>query len=171
MNQTGVRFCPRLFAALLIVTLPAAAERDAVTGYWSTGDSIFEIYEQDGTLLGQIRALRSPVYEPGEREGYAGKPRVDSENPDPELRGRPLLGLHMFSDYAYEDGLWQGSIYDPETGNTYQSRMKVNRRGELEIRGYIGMPMFGRTATFQPASRCTDDIIELLDQLPSPPAC
>lgn len=161
----------RLIVLMLVISAPAFADRDAVKGYWSTGDSIFEIYEKDGALYGQIRALNSPTYEPGEREGYDGKPRMDTENPEPGLQSRPLIGLHMFSEYAYEDGRWQGKIYDPATGNTYQSRMKVNGDGELEIRGYVGMPMFGRTAIFPPASNCTPEVVAMLPQLESPPRC
>ncbi len=161
-----------LIAVLLsLITAPSWADREGVIGFWSTGDSIFEVYERDGALYGQIRALSNPVYDPGEREGLDGQPRMDTENPDPALQSRPLLGLHMFSDYAFDGSQWQGVIYDPESGNTYQSQMKINRKGELEIRGYIGMPMFGRTARFEPVSRCTDDIIAMLPQLDSPPSC
>lgn len=161
--------------ALLILLMasaqPAAAERDAVVGYWSTGDSIFEVYQDDDTLYGQIRVLISPTYESGERPGFEGEPRADTENPDEDLRGRPLVGLHMFSEYEYADGRWQGKIYDPESGNTYQSRMTVNDDGQLEIRGYVGMPMFGRTATFPPATSCSDNDQQMIEAADLPISC
>lgn len=155
----------KLLVALILLSSPALADRAAVQGYWSTGTSIFEVYEEDGALYGQIRALTSPIYETGEREGMDGQPRIDTKNPDPALRDRPLIGLHMFSGYQYDDGQWQGKIYDPESGNTYQSNMKVNRKGELEIRGYVGVPMFGRTARFEPISTCSENIVAMLEQL------
>lgn len=161
-----------LSACLLAGMLPVAmADRDDVVGYWSSGTSIFQIYEESGSLFGQIRALREPNYLPGERPGFDGKPRTDAANPDPALQNEAIVGLHMFSEYQYDDGMWQGMIYDPESGNTYQSRMKVNDRGELEIRGYVGMPMFGRTATFAPAESCSEEIVTMLAQIDGPRPC
>ena len=80
------------------------------------------------------------------------------------LRSRTVIGINMLTDYALKDDRWQGKIYDPESGNTYQSRMKRNDDGQLEIRGYIGMPMFGRTAVFEPVSLCTADIRAMLSR-------
>ena len=106
-------------------------------------------------LTGTVVAIRDPFYGPGET-GAEGAPRLDDENPDPALRTRPVVGLSILLDFAWDGRRWQGRIYDPESGNTYQSRLKVNGDGELEIRGYIGSPMFGRTAIFEPASDCPE---------------
>ena len=96
--------------------------------------------------------------------------RRDDNNPEESLRQRTLVGIDMFSDYQYQGGQWQGSIYDPESGNTYQSKMKL-KKGNLEIRGYIGMPMFGRTAVFRPVSSCETFITELLAQIDQQASC
>jgi uncharacterized protein (DUF2147 family) len=150
---------------LLVLGRNAYADSQAVVGFWASNNSIFEISTVDGTLIGEVRALLNPAYLPDENTDRTGQPRTDDNNPDEALRARPLLGLSMFSEYAYEDDLWQGEIYDPESGNTYQSRMKLNRDGNLEIRGYIGMPMFGRTVEFIPMARCTEEIVQMLLQL------
>ncbi|XOV86405.1 MAG: DUF2147 domain-containing protein [Pseudomonadota bacterium] len=160
-----------LLYMLLLLTPGAIADRDDVKGYWATDGSIFEIYEQDGTLLGQVRALREPVYSAEENPDLAGQARMDLNNPDAAQRSRPIMGIHMFSEYEYKGGQWQGKIYDPETGNTYQSKMAVNNEGLLEIRGYIGLPMFGRTAQFLPISTCEPHILEMLPQINQQEAC
>lgn len=149
----------------------AADNRDSVKGYWASPGSIFEVYERDGSLYGQIRVLKDPYYLPEEVPGLSGKPRTDRLNPDPDLQSVPLIGLHMFSAYEFKDGQWQGLIYDPESGKTYKSRMKVNAEGELEIRGYVGVPMFGRTARFLPVESCDEHIVEMLSDLPGVDAC
>jgi uncharacterized protein (DUF2147 family) len=158
--------------SVVLCTLFAAAavanDRTSVVGHWASPGSIFEIYEKDDTLYGQIRVLKEPLYDEGERQGQQ---KVDDLNPDPELKGQPIVGLHMFSEYEYKNGQWQGKIYDPESGNIYQSRMEIARDGTLEIRGYIGIPMFGRTATFLPVSACEPHIIDMLEQLSSVDAC
>lgn len=153
-----------LFICLLISQV-SIANQDAVLGFWASDSSVMEIIREGDTLKGVVRALRNPTYLEEENTGKTGAVRTDDNNPIESLRVRTILGISMFSEYVYDDGLWQGKIYDPESGNTYQSRMKVNRKGDLEIRGYIGMPMFGRTAEFVPLDRCTEAIIAMLPQL------
>jgi uncharacterized protein (DUF2147 family) len=42
-----------------------------------------------------------------------------------------------------------GEILDPESGKTYRARMKLIDGGRrLVIRGYIGLPLFGRSQTW-----------------------
>jgi uncharacterized protein (DUF2147 family) len=152
---------------LMLLSGGVLAEGDNdVIGYWASPTSIFEIQVIDGALQGEVRALLNPLYLPDEDSGgRTGLVRTDDNNPDAELTGRPILGLPMFSEYQLEGGRWRGKIYDPESGNTYQSHMKINGVGDLEIRGYIGMPMFGRTAIFAPVQRCTINILAMTTQL------
>jgi len=126
---------------------------DAVFGLWASEGSIFRTWYEDGTVKGEILALKDPVYTRAESEAKAGQIRLDDKNPDKTLKTRTILGINIFSNYEFKNGQWQGQIYDPESGNTYQSHMKF-KSGQLEIRGYVGMPMFGRTARFKPATGC-----------------
>ena len=158
-----MRFLGGLVLSLISV-VSAADERSTVVGFWASDTSIFEIQLVEDSLQGVVRALRNPNYLEEENTGRTGEPRTDDNNPDESLRTRPILGISMFSEYRFDDQ-WQGKIYDPESGNTYQSLMKINRDKNLEIRGYVGMPMFGRTAEFVPVSRCTEAIVAMLPQL------
>jgi uncharacterized protein (DUF2147 family) len=65
----------------------------------------------------------------------------DERNPDPALRARPIMGLLMIRDFkAAGSGRWTGGkIYDPETGKTYDSKLKVERDGTLKVEGCILM--------------------------------
>ncbi|MBC7867421.1 MAG: DUF2147 domain-containing protein [Gloeobacteraceae cyanobacterium ES-bin-316] len=38
-----------------------------------------------------------------------------------------------------------GKIYDPSSGKTYSCTMKIEGLNTLEIRGYIGISLFGKT--------------------------
>jgi uncharacterized protein (DUF2147 family) len=143
-----------------------AEQNNDVVGFWASPSSIFEIRVIDGSLQGEVRALLNPLYLPDEDSGgRSGLARTDDNNPDTELTQRPILGLTMFSDYQFQGDRWKGKIYDPESGNTYQSHMTRTDAGNLEIRGYVGMPMFGRTATFAPIQRCTPNILAMTTQL------
>jgi uncharacterized protein (DUF2147 family) len=47
------------------------------------------------------------------------------------------------------DGYDGGRILDPANGKTYKSKMSLADGGKkLDVRGYIGMPLFGRTQTW-----------------------
>jgi uncharacterized protein (DUF2147 family) len=85
-----------------------------------------------------------------------GKPLTDSENPDPAKRNRKLEGLEIISGLAYADGKWKGTIYDPESGKTYKSQIKLVNENTLELTGYVGLPMFGITETWKRSSHDKD---------------
>ena len=63
---------------------------------------------------------------------------TDTQNPDPALRGRPLVGLQLLSSFERGRNRWQaGTIYDPESGKTYKSRLRRRDDGMLEVQGCI----------------------------------
>lgn len=150
-----------LFSALFVLGLAHAGEHD-VYGLWSSGDSLLAIEPgEDGSLSMTIIALRDAVYRADENEGVPGEPRRDDRNPDEALRHRPLVGLELLDGYRFGNGRWEGRIYDPESGNTYASRME--RDGpRLKMRGYVAVPMLGRTRYFEPVARCDEAVRELL---------
>lgn len=156
-----------LFLAVmgLMAAAPAviASDESAVFGRWAGDRSILEVRRDGDGLAMVIVAMLEPNYREGEGVGVPGEPRIDINNPNETLRDRPILGLNLLSGYRYDDGRWQGKIYDPESGKVYSSRMTVNDDGELEMRGYIGAPMFGRTAKFMPVERCEAYMIAMLE--------
>ena len=149
----------------LLLSMPVYAEdRDAVFGRWASEGSIIEISEQEGALSARVIALKDPLYLEGEEFGPVGDARRDDLNPEEALRTRPILGVELLSEYGWEDGQWQGRIYDPESGNTYSSKMW--REGDdLHMRGYIGFSLLGRTAVFLPVASCAGNIPQMLESL------
>jgi len=135
--------------SLVALSLPAA---NAVAGKWKTdgGKSLVEITATpEGVLSGRIVWLREPLYlDP--KQGPVGSTKVDRHNPDPALRSKPLLGLRILDGFtATAEGVWEkGTIYDPENGKTYKCRMKLTGPDRLEVRGYIGISLIGRTTVW-----------------------
>lgn len=148
--------------ALVIASAIHAADRDTVFGQWASDGSIIEIAETDNGLSAIVIALNEPTYQEAEDFGPVGAVRRDDLNPEPKLQARHILGIDLLSEYEY-DGKWSGKIYDPESGNTYSSNMQVGRDGRLKMRGYIGVPMFGRTALFEPVSSCKPYIVMMIE--------
>ena len=135
-----------MLAALIAVTLPllaAAVRAETPMGTWETGESHIEIYECGDLLCGRIVALDDPLDEDG-------KPRTDENNPDPALRTRPILGMDLIAGFSREsDARWvDGTIYDPRDGKTYKCKMTLEKEGTLEVRGYVGLSLFGKTVVW-----------------------
>ncbi|MBI9033459.1 MAG: DUF2147 domain-containing protein [Bacteroidales bacterium] len=121
-------------------------EADQILGKWLSQDKEgqFEIYKEQGKYYAKIYWLREPI------DTLTGKPKLDKENPKADLQSRPLIGLQFLNDFEFKgDKLWEdGEIYDPKTGSTYDSYMKLVDSNTLKVRGYIGFSFIGRTAVW-----------------------
>jgi GAF domain-containing protein len=138
-----------LCGVLLLVALGAqtrAAEPEAVYGLWVGEESVVEISPAGESLSMAVIALADPHYLPEEEAGPSGAIRRDDNNPEPALQDRPVLGLELLSDYRFDGKRWSG------------------RAGErLEIRGYIGVPMLGRTQQFEPLVGCNGRVLAMFE--------
>lgn len=135
-----------LLAGILFTSFTAihAQQADLVKGIWMNEEknAKLEIYKSGDKYFGKIIWAKE-MYE---ADGRTLK--KDHKNPNEQLRNRSLLNLVILSGYQYDDGEWTGGeLYDPKSGKTYRSKMKLNR-ANLEVRGYIGSPMFGKTTTW-----------------------
>lgn len=136
-----------LFFIMLAAVPAGAADADSIIGFWNTqdNDAVFEIYACGSLYCGKIISLEEPNYPPTDKK-MPGKPKVDINNPDPALRNRTLAGLRLIFGFHYEgDNSWKGMIYNPEDGETYHCNFSMDGENRLKVRGYIGIPLLGRT--------------------------
>jgi uncharacterized protein (DUF2147 family) len=146
---------PGLLAALLPAALvpaalpppdpgPASApvQEPAATGLWliEAETAVIRIERCDEGICGAVHWIAE------------GGPVRDEQNPDPELRSRPLCGLRILEgfernpDDATEWG--GGELYAADEGSTYRGRIRVAGADRLDLRGYVGIPLFGRSQTW-----------------------
>jgi uncharacterized protein (DUF2147 family) len=120
----------------------AQSEADAILGVWESGNgkARIKIDKAGEKFNGRIVWLREPNDE-------AGKPKTDKNNPEEALRLKPLLGYSMLKNFSFAgEKTWEeGTIYDPESGSTYSCTITMTDDNTLEVRGYIGVSLFGRT--------------------------
>lgn len=139
-----------LFMLLALSLSAYAANPEDILGIWNTEDNKakVEIFKCGDTYCGKINWLKDPNYPAGSKEGTPGTPKIDHNNPDPALRSRPVLGLPFMTDFAYVGGnSWTGGrLYDPEKGKTYSGKITLISPHELDLRGYIGISLIGRTS-------------------------
>jgi uncharacterized protein (DUF2147 family) len=77
----------------------------------------------------------------------------DVKNPDPKLRNRKLRGLVIMWHLRFVDGEYvDGYCYNPEDGNTYRVKMKMTSKTTLDLRGYLAIPLLGKSQVWTRAS-------------------
>jgi uncharacterized protein (DUF2147 family) len=127
----------------------AADAGDKILGVWNTTDnkSQVEIFKEKDKYCGKIINLKDPNWPANDEQGMGGKPKNDRGNPDPKLRSRPIVGLQLMNDFVSAgNGKWTGGkIYDPESGKTYKCKLTLVDNKHLDVRGFIGVSLIGRT--------------------------
>jgi uncharacterized protein (DUF2147 family) len=136
-----------MYKFLLIVLLFSCSlngfsqNKEQILGKWLTanGDAHVQIYPNGNKFSGKLVWLKDPLDD-------NGKPRLDNENPKNELTKRPILGLIFLKDFIYKDGILEGgTIYDPKTGKTYSCKISAAGKDKINVRGFVGFSMLGRT--------------------------
>lgn len=123
-------------------TNSAAQAANAVIGIWKNGEgtAMVQIYEKSDKFYGKIVWLKIP-------NDANNKPKTDINNPNEKLQTRPLKGLENLVGFVYKgNGGWEdGTTYDPKNGNDYSCTITLVDNNTLEVRGFVGVSVFGRT--------------------------
>ena len=138
--------------------LAAAAPEASPEGNWLTEKKngiiqIFRCGSGGAELCGRLAWFRIKPDDPNPQG-------LDLKNPDPAQRSKPLCGLvFMYGFEPAEPGSWEsGTVYDPDSGNTYRATMKLRADGMLDLHGYIGISLLGRSEIWsrytQPVPSC-----------------
>lgn len=113
---------PTITTAALLVAGPAQAQDPA--GEWLVGDGSAHVRIVDcgDALWGVVSWTRKPGY--------------DINNPDPDKRNRPTLGLPVLLHMRpTEPGHWEGQVYNAKNGSTYDAAMEVRGADTLHVEG------------------------------------
>ncbi len=132
-------------AQLISLSILAQVKADDIVGVWLTAGkepAKIQIFKSGEKYFGKITWLTYPEEN--------GKPRIDNNNPDRTKRNNQIIGLVILNGFQF-DGKeeWEdGRIYDPENGKTYSCYLSLKDRITLNVRGYVGISLFGRTETW-----------------------
>ncbi len=130
-------------SAAMLISAPSLANDAAndidIAGTWYTQGNQAKVLVADcgdGTPCGTM-----VWFDPA-----MGGENKDFNNPDPELRGRPLLGSAIFWGFERKKNKWKsGYIYDARGGKTYKSKLELQSDGSLKVKGCIGPICQGQT--------------------------
>ncbi len=123
------------FALIALVWAP-----QSLTGWQAGGDGIV------GTWLTSEKESRIEIAKCGDE--YCGsivwmaQPRTDEKNPNPELKGRPLVGAQILSGVTYAGGdTWDGGrIYSAKQGKSFKAKkLTLSSERTLEVKVSAGI--------------------------------
>lgn len=173
MRMDTMRKIPLRHAGAVLLSLalgPAlAGTASAVSplkevGIWydDTGDGAIKIEQCGETLCGRIHWLKAPL-------NAKGMPLVDAHNPDSAQRTRPICGLPVVGNLERQpEGNWDsGWVYDPKEGKSYNLAATLDSPNRLQITGYLGMKLLGKTFTW---TRAPDNLPSCAGQPAATPA-
>lgn len=134
------------FLTILFMAVAGVFSAQAqVTGKWKTIDdetgqpkSIVEIYEQNGKIYGKVVEILNPARKNAKCDKCKGADK-----------GKPVLGLVIIKGLAKDGDEWtDGDILDPVKGKTYSCTITMDGNDKLNVRGYMGISLLGRSQTW-----------------------
>jgi uncharacterized protein (DUF2147 family) len=142
-----------LWAALLLVLVVGFGSAHAAApepiGYWTTIDddgktptSIVKISKSGNKLRGQIVQLINPRDKNPTCKDCSGA-----------RKGKPIVGMEILWNLSKDGDGWSGGrIIDPNNGSEYNCQIELVERGtRLKVRGFVGIPLLGRTQVWRRA--------------------
>ena len=133
-----------LAAAALVCSARAAPPVEV--GLWQT------ISDKTGKPEGYIRIVQA-----GDELRGTIERGMPGDDPDElctkcpgERKNQKKIGMTIISGLHRKDDWWSGGeILDPDNGTLYRCKLRAVDSGrKLEVRGYIGISLFGRTQTW-----------------------
>jgi uncharacterized protein (DUF2147 family) len=114
----------------------------SILGKWKTIDDlsgkekgIVEVYEKSGLIYARILDIFETEYKNKKCSLCAGQDK-----------DKPLLGLIFIRGLKKDGDEYNGGkVLDPKIGKYYKCYIKLEDPDKLKIRGYVGIPMLGRT--------------------------
>jgi uncharacterized protein (DUF2147 family) len=150
-TKTFIIFSLCLFMCVCMLEVSVMAQNsynpDALCGeWWTPGNDGRIIFFKNGTTYsGKVSWIKKNI------DTETGKPILDKHNPDPALRIRPIQNLVLFYNFAYsssKEKYIDGKLYDSNTGNTYSCWIKLIDKNVLELHGFVGFSLIGKSVYF-----------------------
>ncbi len=145
-----------LILASTAATFGYASDSATPVGYWKTIDdvsgkpkSIIQIWQSaDNTLSGKVIKIFPKVGE--DQNKLCDACKGDKHN-------QRIVSMVILDGLKNGGAKWDsGKILDPENGKTYSCNLKVADAGKkLEVHGFIGLPIIGRTQTWERVDKIT----------------
>lgn len=137
-----------LFLLLCSIALSAQYSEDDVLGKWIAEDRsvAVEVFKVNQNFRAKVVWFDDRL-----GSGIPMHERKDTDNPNPKLRHRKIIGMEILEGLKYKPGSqsWEnGKIYDATSGRYWDSSARITKTGLLKVRGYWKFKWIGKTMTF-----------------------
>ena len=131
----------RIFTLFTFTTLSSILFAQNPIGIWKNLDdtdgkekSHIEIYESNGKLRGKVVKLLPAAT-------ITRCDKCEGAN-----KGKSLVGMDILWDLKKSGNAWDGGeILDPKSGDVYSCKIEADGPSKLNVRGFLGLALFGRT--------------------------
>lgn len=132
---------------LFIIKTNAQNSADAILGKWESTEKnlIVEVYKQNEIFKAKI------VWFLDEQDTTLMNTRLDVKNPNKELRSRKIIGIDVLTGLSYnpKQNKWTGGkIYDSNSGRSWDATVWLINENLMNVRGFYGIRLFGKTLNF-----------------------
>lgn len=126
---------------IIFMTFSIASFGQSILGQWQTYDDetnkkkgIVEIYKEGDFYFARIV------------KSYVSKDNAVCKACNGKNKGKLIKGLVILENLEKDgDEYNEGTILDPENGQTYSCYIEQIENDKLKVRGYLGFSVFGRT--------------------------
>ena len=135
-----------VIASIMVAGGASVAFAQSPAGLWKTFDeatgkekAIVRISESNGVFSGKIDKL----FDPSKQDSKCDE-CTDSR------KGQSVVGMTIIRNIKKGDDYFEGGdILDAANGKVYRARLALSSDNKkLDVKGFIGTPMFGRTQTW-----------------------
>jgi uncharacterized protein (DUF2147 family) len=144
MRRNGIAIC----ILMMIAISPAIISAQSITGLWQT-------VSEDGVAKSEVRIWKSgdeymgrvaEIYRKDKRDARCTECDRDDPRYNEKVLGMTIIkGLEKTGENMWENG----TILDPQNGNVYKCKMRINDDGDLVVRGFVGISLVGRSQTWK----------------------
>ena len=132
----------KLSLSILVFLFFQISFSQTIFGKWKTIDDetgkekgIVEIYEYKDKVYGKI----IEIFE-------LDKKHLKCEKCEGDYHNKPILGLNIIKGLKKNEDVYEGGkIVDSKNGKSYHCKITLDGKDKLIVRGYIGIPLFGRS--------------------------
>ena len=128
-----------IIISLFFFTFTSAQKKKDIIGFYMSNDgtSIFKFYKSGDKYVGKLVWMKHPE-------------RLDTMNPDVTKRNKKLLGSILAYGLIFDgkNDWTEGFVYEATKGKTFQCQITRDEKNNITMRGYIGIPAFGKSEYF-----------------------
>lgn len=134
-----------LLTICFFVITSLSVNAQSIVGKWKTIDdttkaakSIVEFVEKDGVYSAKVVSLINPKVDDPKCDNCTGV-----------QKGKSIKGLVIITGLVKNGNEYTGGkIVDPESGKVYKCTVKLNGADKVDVRGFVGVSLLGRTQTW-----------------------